>query len=531
MQKVATLSSLPRIRGISVEFDGEPVLLVRDGTAVRAYGAKCPHAGAPLDQGAVCNDRIVCPWHKAAFSVSDGSLIEPPALEGLRAYDVAIDGEDILLGPAARPDRRPPAGDGNRRILIVGAGAAGASAALALREFGFTGHIVLAGRETGLPYDRTSLSKFVMSGDMKPQDVPPLQPECFYSDNKIERVEAEVTTLDASGMHATCADGQSFTFDAALIATGAAPVRPDIPGADLPGVHVLRTRADAAAILADLPGATHAVILGASFIGLEAACGLREQNIDVTVVAPEEVPFARQFGSEIGMSVRALHEAHGVKFRTGTRAERLEGGAKVGAVILQDETVLPADIVLLGIGVRPATDFLTGLAREPDGSLRVDAGMRASPNIYAAGDIACFPRAGASRRARIEHWRVAQQQGRIAARNMAGGEATYASVPFFWTYHYGKRFEYLGHAGTWDEIAVDGDIRQHKFVAFLCDRGTVGAVVACGREHETSLLAERMRQPLAVSAAFELVRRARQQPATLDVPGGPARDRSLAPVI
>jgi NADPH-dependent 2,4-dienoyl-CoA reductase/sulfur reductase-like enzyme/nitrite reductase/ring-hydroxylating ferredoxin subunit len=522
MQKAAKLSAVPRARGLTVDFNGEPVLLVREGSAIRAYAAKCPHAGAPLDQGAVCNDRIICPWHKAAFRLSDGTLDEPPALGGLRTYPVEIEGDDILVGPANPPTARKPSGGADRRILIVGSGAAGATAAMALREFGFAGAIVLAGREPGAPYDRTSLSKFVMSGDMKPQDVPRLQPECFYTENKIERVESEVTDLDATRLHATFADGREVAFDTALIATGAAPRRPDIPGADLPGVHALRSRADAAAILADLPGSTHAVILGASFIGLEAACGLREQEIDVTVVAPEEVPFARQFGSEIGMSVRALHEANGVHFRSGTRAERFLGDAKVRSVVLQDGTSLPADIVLIGTGVRPATDFLTGIGREPDGSLRVDAGMRVTPNIYAAGDIACFPRAGASRRTRIEHWRVAQQQGRIAARNMAGGDATYAGVPFFWTYHYGKRFEYLGHAGTWDEIAVDGDIRQHKFVAFLCDRGIVAAVVACGREHETALLAERMRRPLAVSAALELVQRAKQV--------DPAHDRTLESV-
>jgi NADPH-dependent 2,4-dienoyl-CoA reductase/sulfur reductase-like enzyme/nitrite reductase/ring-hydroxylating ferredoxin subunit len=530
MKKVAELSAMPRVRGMTVDFDGDPVLLVRDGSAIRAYAAKCPHAGAPLDQGAVCNDRIVCPWHKAEFRVSDGALVEPPALEGLRAYPVTVDGDDVLLGPANGCNTGHAIGDLDRHIFIVGAGAAGASAALALREFGFSGRITLAGRETRLPYDRTSLSKFVLSGDMKPQDVPPLRPDCFYIENKIERIETEVTSLDAKACHATCADGRTFDFDAALIATGAIPARPDIPGAALAGVHVLRTGEDAAGILADLPGAAHAVILGASFIGLEAACGLRARNIDVTVVAPEEVPFARQFGSEIGMAVRALHEEHGVHFRTGMRAVRLEGDAKVRSVILEDGTRLSAEIVLLGLGVRPATDFITGIACEPDGSLRVDAGMRVTPNIYAAGDIACFPRTGASRRARIEHWRVAQQQGRIAARNLAGGDATYAGVPFFWTYHYGKRFEYLGDAHTWDEIAADGDIRQHKFIAFLCDRGSVAAVVACGREYETALLAERMRQPLTVTAALELVQRAKQQAGPGAVAWNTARDRSLETV-
>jgi len=500
MQKVATLSALPRERGIKIERDGMPILLVRDGDSVRAYGGTCPHAGAPLDEGAICNNRIICPWHKAQFNLADGGLLEPPALQALPRYEVAIRGDDILLGGeiAAQPARAGGGGNGGGTILIAGAGAAGVAAAVSLREFGYGGRIVLAGREPGMPYDRTALSKFVLAGQMSPDDVPPLQPASAYTDLGIDRVAGAVSELDVSNCHAVMEDGRKIAFETALVATGAEPAPINVPGAGLAGVHALRTRADAAAILADLTADTRAVILGSSFIGLEVACGLRAQKLDVTVVAPEAVPFARQFGSEIGLSVRALHERNGVRFHTGTRAARLDGDGRVRLVMLENGTILPADIVLVAVGAKPVTDFISGLSRDADGGLRVDAGMRVARNIYAAGDIASFPLPFGAGRARIEHWRVAQQQGRIAARNMAGGDARYDGVPFFWTYHYGKRYEYLGHADAWDEIVTDGEIGAQDFLSLICCRGMVLAAVACGREWQTAVLIERMRRPFTL---------------------------------
>jgi NADPH-dependent 2,4-dienoyl-CoA reductase/sulfur reductase-like enzyme/nitrite reductase/ring-hydroxylating ferredoxin subunit len=494
MLKVATLSALPRDRGLAVERNGQTVLLVRDGDAVRAYGGKCPHAGAPLDQGAICGNYIICPWHKAAFSLTDGSLRDPPALQALPRYEVALSGDDILLGGEIAP-APASAGAAAGTILIAGAGAAGVAAAVSLREFGYGGRIVLIASEPGLPYDRTALSKFVLAGQMPPTDVPPLQPASFFVDHRIDHITSAITRLDASNRHAVLADGQIIAFEAALLATGAAPMPISIPGAGLPGVHTLRSREDAAAILADLPGAARAVILGGGFIGLEAACGLRAQERDVTIVSPEAIPFAHQFGSEIGLSVRGLHERHGVRFQAG-KAASIEGDSKVRQVVLQDGTILSADIVLVAVGVRPVTGFITGLPLDADGGLRVDAGMRVAKNIYAAGDIASFPRPCGAGRTRIEHWRVAQQQGRIAARNIAGGDARYDGVPFFWTYHYGDRYEYLGHAEEWDEIVTDGDIAARNFLALICLRGMVLAAVACGRERETATLIERMRRPL-----------------------------------
>src|SRR5580658_6219005 len=239
MEKVASLAELHEDRGLRVEVGGEKILLVRDGDAVRAYSAICPHAGAPLEEGAICHGRIVCPWHKGAFRVSDGALVEPPALDGLSRYPVRLDGDDIFVEPRAEPQPQARSHADSRTFVIVGAGAAGATAAAALREFGFGGRILLIGREPGVPFDRTSLSKFVVAGEMKPEETPLLRPDEYYASRNIERIEAEVVRFDVTRRELTLSDNRRIAFDRALIAPGGEPKTPDIPGFDKAGVHVL----------------------------------------------------------------------------------------------------------------------------------------------------------------------------------------------------------------------------------------------------------------------------------------------------
>lgn len=255
-------------------------------------------------------------------------------------------------------------------------------------------------------------------------------------------------------------------------------------------------------MLGSIHAGAHAVVIGSSFIGLEVASGLREQHAEVTVISPEELPFTRQFGTEIGQMFKSLHEANGVKFLGGSQVARLEGSDNVSAVILENGDRLAADLVIVGVGVHPATNFIEGVEKNKDGGVIVDASMRAADGLYVAGDAAAFPLAG--KLTRIEHWRVAQQQARIAAHNMVGGDEHYDGLPFFWTYHFGKRFEYLGHAEEWDETIIQGSLETQDFVAFLVRGGMVAAVVACQRESETAVLAERMRQPLSLQDARSL---------------------------
>ncbi|GJH13929.1 FAD-dependent oxidoreductase [Caballeronia novacaledonica] len=509
LHKVARFADLSAERGTRVCVKGGddakeiPILLVRDGDDVRAYTAECPHAGGPLDEGAICNGRIVCPWHKGTFEVRDGSLVEPPPLKALTRYEATIKDGDVYVSaqPIDSGEASKKQANASRTMLIVGAGAAGAAACSALREAGFDGRIVLAGDDAREPYDRTSLSKFTLAGDMPPDDVPPLLDDDFFAKHDIERIESQVVHLDPKEKRAELANGQKIDYEAALVCTGGVPKPFDIPGAKLEHVHLLRTRDDARAILASLEGCKHVVIVGASFIGLEVASCLRKREIDVTVVAPGKVPFAKQFGERIGEMFRTLHEKNGVTFHMNARISEFAGENAVSEVILDSGGKIAADVVIAGTGVEPATSFLSGLALADDRSVNVDATMLAAPALYAAGDIARFPLPRSDQSVRIEHWRVAQQHARVAAYNMAGSTREYVGVPYFWTYHYEKTFDYLGHVEKPDDIEIYGDLDAQHFIAYLLKDGRVGAVIACEHDVAVCRLAEAMREPLSLEDA------------------------------
>jgi apoptosis-inducing factor 3 len=371
----------------------------------------------------------------------------------------------------------------------------------------------MIGEEALEPYDRTVLSKFVLA-DMNPSDVPALRRDSDWKSRRIERLESTITRVDAAARRVFLIDGTSMGYDAAILATGATPNIPNIPGIALRGVLPLRSRQDAAFIVALARPTARVVIVGASFIGLEAASALHERGVRVTVVAPEVIPFERQFGPEIGGMFRRLHESHGIEFRVGARVERFDGGDVVEGVVLGSGESLPADLVVLGVGVSPATGFVDGVRMAEDGGILVDASMLAADGLYVAGDSARFPYGG--NHIRIEHWRVAQQHGRVAAANIAGLwrqglgrqglERQFTAPPFFWTYHFGNRFEYIGHAEHWDRVHIDGDLESQRFVALQVRDEVVAGAIASQRERTTALLIERMREPLRAADAIDLLR-------------------------
>ncbi len=471
-----------------VEVDGEKILLLRDGDAVRAVGAICPHAGGPLMEGVRNGGRIVCPWHKAAFCIRTGAVQDPPALDALPRYNVRVDAGRILLALAQAPDT-PSAAPDDRCFVIVGAGGAGAMAAQTLREEGFTGRVVMLDPANRVPYDRTVLSKYALSGQ-KGAEKSPLQSQSFYREQRIERRTAEVSRIDAQARRITCADGAVVEYDAALLATGGAPVLPPLPGAGLGHVYTLRSRADADAILAQAERSACAVVLGASFIGMEVAASLRERGLDVTVVGKEAAPFAKQLGEQVGRAFVGLHERQGVAFRLGRGVASLEGDGQVSGVVLEGGERIAADLVVVGFGVKPATAYAKDLARHDDGGLIVDATLCAAPGLYAAGDIARFPHRGDGEPIRVEHWRVAEQHGRVAALNMLGRGARYDAVPFFWTIQYMKRLDYVGHAAAWDSVVLHGDLGKPEFLAYYVKDGRVAAAAGMGRDQDTAALIE-----------------------------------------
>lgn len=508
MHDVARFMDLREDKGLLVELDDRKLLLLRVGDQARAYQAECPHAGAPLVDGAICEGRLICPWHKAAFAVDDGSICEPPALDALIRYRTDVLGGQVLV------DDQPMSASGvseigqERCYVIVGGGAAGVAAACALRERGFAGRLLLIDREAEPGYDRTVLSKFVLAGQMRPDQVPPLRDAAFYSAQHIERIHGEVMKLDALAHRVTLIDGQRFDYDAALIATGGEPRSLSVLGADLPGVMTLRSRDDTQHILAAAPPGSHVLIVGDGFIGLEAASALRQRRVQVTVLAHRSVPLAGQLGERIGQALRTLHERQGVLFRTNVSISRFEGDGyrgrkRVDTAVLDNGERLAVDMVLVATGINPATHFLDGVELDEHGAVRVDAGMQASRQLWAVGDIAAFPLH--DKPVRIEHWRLAQQHARIAAANMLGEQQVYQDVPFFWTYHYGKRVDYLGHAEQWSSIVYRGEPERFEFMALLCQDDQVKAVVACERERQMALLAERLRRPLTLEQAERLL--------------------------
>lgn len=477
---------------------GRKLLLARVDGACHAVSATCPHAGGPLDEGVMRGGVVVCPWHKAAFRVATGRRVEPPAVDDLERFPVReADGRVfVTIADDVQADTLAAGAPDPRCMVIIGAGAAGTVAAQTLREEGFTGRVVLIGREDRLPYDRTILSKYVLSGQ-EGGEKSPLQDEAFYRRHRIERRAQEVVAIEPAARRVRFAGGDGLTYDAALVAPGGVPRPLRLPGADLAGVFLLRTAADAEAIVAATAEARHVVVVGAGFIAIEAAGSLRERGLAVTVVAPQAAPFERQLGPEIGGVFRRVHEQQGVVFRLGDEVVALEGVGRVHQVRLKSGGVLPADLVVAGLGVSPATGPLQGLAARKDGGVDVDRCLQLMDGLYAAGDIAAFPLRGDAGRVRVEHWRVAEQHGRVAALNMLGGRVVYDAVPYFWTIHYKKRLDYVGHAETWDELVIDGDLATPDFMAFYIRDATVAAVAGWGRDrqmaHALMLMTERRR--------------------------------------
>ena len=483
-----------------VSLGGTDILLARVKGKYHAVGAHCTHYGAPLVEGALSGDRIICPWHHACFNAATGDVEEPPALDSLPCYGVRAEGENIIVSlPDETTDRRTPAmtrrdsSADARTFVILGGGAAGYAAAQALREDGFKGRVLMISREDRTPYDRPNLSKDYLQGHAEPEWMP-LRAEEFYAEHEIELLRGkEVARVEAAQKTITFTDGDTLAYDSLLVATGGTPRSLDVPGSDLKNIFVLRSFADTDAIIEAARHASRAVVIGASFIGMEAAASLAERKLSVTVVAPGETPFEKTLGSEIGGLLRQVHEARGVQFKLGAGAARFEGDGVVKRVVLDSGERVEADLVIVGIGVRPATDFLRGVELQRDGGVVVDEHLRAADGVYAAGDIAYFPSALTHERQRIEHWRTAQQQGRVAAHNMAGKEVEFDGVPFFWTRQFDAGLLYVGHAASWDEIIFQGNVSAQDFLAFYVKDDHVLAVAGMNRDREMAAIEELMR--------------------------------------
>jgi NADPH-dependent 2,4-dienoyl-CoA reductase/sulfur reductase-like enzyme/nitrite reductase/ring-hydroxylating ferredoxin subunit len=459
----------------------QEVLLVRSGSEIFAIDAHCSHYGGPLAEGLVTGNSVRCPWHHACFDLRSGEAVRAPATVSLNCWQVEQENGRIFVRGKRQPAKAKsavrPSAPG--RIVIIGGGAAGFAAAEMLRRREFAGSIVMISSDRDAPVDRPNLSKDYLAGNA-PEEWLPLRPDEFYKEEDIDlRLGTDVVSVNGRDRRVVVGGGEEVAFDRLLLATGAEPVRLAVPGAEQPNVYMLRSLADSRAIIAAAKDAKRAVVVGASFIGLETAASLRARNVEVHVVAPEKRPMERILGPDMGDFIRALHEEHGVIFHLEDTIAAISGTD----VTLKSGGRLAADLVVAGIGVRPRLSLAESAGLAPDRGVTVNEYLETSArDIYAAGDIARWPDRHSGSNIRVEHWVVAERQGQVAALNMLGLREKFEAAPFFWSQHYDVPVHYVGHAEQWDEIAIAGDIRAKDCLLKYRSKGRTLAVASIFRD-------------------------------------------------
>ncbi|XP_054975267.1 apoptosis-inducing factor 3 isoform X5 [Sorex araneus] len=458
-----------------VELGWGKVLLVKDNGEFHALGHKCPHYGAPLVKGVLSRGRVRCPWHGACFNISTGDLEDFPGLDSLHKFQVKIEKEKVYVRAskqALQLQRRtkvmakcisPSAGHGgSTNVLIVGAGSAGLVCAETLRQEGFSDRIVLCTLDRHLPYDRPKLSK--------------------------------VVTVDVRNKKVVFKDGFKLEYSKLLLAPGSSPRTLSCKGKEVENVFTIRTPEDANRVVR-LARGRNAVVVGAGFLGMEVAASLAEKAHSVSVVELEETPFRRFLGERVGRALMKMFENNHVKFYMQTELSELRAHeGKLKEVVLKSSKVVRADVCVVGIGAVPATSFLkqSGITLDSRGFIPVNKMMQTNvPGVFAAGDAVTFPLAWRNnRKVNIPHWQMAHAQGRVAAQNMLAQEAEISTVPYLWTAMFGKSLRYAGYGEGFDDVIIQGDLEELKFVAFYTKGDEVIAVASMNYDPIVSKVAE-----------------------------------------
>ena len=401
-------------------------------------------------------------------------------------------------------------------IAIVGASLAGSSAAATLREEGFDGRVVLIGAEPQPPYDRPPLSKNYLRGGM-PFEKTLLRPLEFYRERNIEmRLGTTVTRVEPEKRILELPGGERLEFDQLLIATGGRNRRFPIPGLDLPGVHDLRTVADADRIREAIAAGGRAVVVGMGFIGAEVAASMRQSGLEVVAVEPFKTPLYRALGEEIGRVVEGLHRDHGVELILEDAVTAFEGAGKVERIVTRNGRRIECNLAVFGLGIEPATELVAGTTVRVDNGIVVDDQCRTNvPGIFAAGDVANHYHPVCGRQMRVEHWQNGVKQGAAAARSMLGRSQSYDEVHWFWSDQFDANIQYAGFHAPWDRMVVRGSLPERKFLAFYLTEGRVESVVAINQGRD-------MRRTLPIIKARVAVDPARLEDPNVDL-------RTLAP--
>ncbi|KAB5571768.1 putative apoptosis-inducing factor 2 [Coniochaeta sp. 2T2.1] len=518
--KIKDLQSLDLKPGEKKEIELEgldsKVLLLNAGGKVQAIGPRCTHYGAPLVKGVLStNGRLTCPWHGACFNAKTGDVEDAPALDALPVFSVTErDGSFYLTGDAEtiKSGRRKPTFKNksaqrtasNDTVIVVGGGSGACGVVEGLREKGFDGSIKMITSEGYLPIDRTKLSKSLMTDLSKLQ----WRDDGFYKDAQVDVVKDEVTDVDLQNKTVTTKSGEKYPYTKLVLATGGTPKVLPLQGFKVLGnIFTLRNVHDAENInkaIGEQKG-KKIVIIGSSFIGIEVGGATAKDN-DVTIVGMEKTPLERVLGEEVGNIIRKGMEGKGLKFYMSAGVDKAEPStsdpSKVGAVYLKDGTKLEADLVILGVGVSPATTYLKSngiLKLEEDGSVKTDDvfGVVGVKDVYAIGDIATYPYngpGGEGRYTRIEHWNVAQNAGRTVASHIVNPSVKPEFfTPVFWSALH-SQLRYCGNTTHgYDDVVIQGSPDEGKWAAFYAQGETVVAVATMGMDPVMSQAAQLMR--------------------------------------
>lgn len=458
----------------------DDVILARQADEFFAVGAGCTHYHGPLAEGLLVGDELRCPLHHACFSLRTGMALCAPAFDAIPRWRVERIGDRVFVReklPELANTKRPP--NSPSSVVIVGGGAAGLAGADMLRRKGYEGPLTIISVDESAPYDRPNVSKDYLQEPI-PDEWMNLRVPGFYKEQKIDLVlNSRVSALDLRQKRVQLDNGRTYPFGALLLATGAEVIKIPVPGARESDLFYVRTWSDARAIVKRAETAKRVVVLGASFIGLEVAASLRKRGLEVHVVAPENQPFERTLGAEVGGFYRALHESHGVVFHLGSTVTSMEGKQ----VTLHDGNNLQADLVVVGAGVRPSVTLAEQAGLKVDRGIIVNEYLEtSSPGIFAAGDIARWPDPHSGQQIRVEHWVVAERQGQVAARNILGYREPFDFVPFFWTQQFDVALRYVGHAEKWDAIEIDGSLDAKNCAIRYKQSGKTVAVATIGRD-------------------------------------------------